>query len=276
MKRHALIALVTLLIAVLACGGPSPQAATAQAMSEALNATQAALASSGGPENAVETAEAQATALAQSAAATEAVAAATQAIGQAATETAIAPMVSELPQYGVDPAQGRPGWVHPPVTIDLTGYEQYDYATQFSGTVARSFVVTADITWNTFTGLSGCGFAFRADDKGNQYLLIATRGGNGHIVFVTMADNKVKDHKDFYALPLDVNNDATNHLAVVGQGTLFTFYTNGVQAGQVDTNAKTGPTASIRYDAGFVALVALSESGRTVCKFDRGWLWLIN
>ncbi len=276
MKRHALVALVTLLIAVLACGGPSPQAATAQAMSEALNATQTALASSVRPENAVETAEAQATALAQSAAATKGVAAATQAIRQAATASAIAPMVNELPQYGIDPAQGRPGWVHPPVTIDLTGYEQYDYATQFAGTVAHSFVVAADITWNTFTGLSGCGFAFRADDKGNQYLLIATRGGNGHVIFVTMADNKVKDHKDFYAAPLDVNNDATNHVTVVGQGTLFTFYTNGVKAGQVDTNVKTGPTASIRYDAGFVALVALSESGRTVCTLDRGWLWLIN
>ncbi len=276
MKRHALIALVTLLIAVLACGGPSPQAATAQAMSEALNATQTALASSVRPENAVETAEAQATAVAQSAAATGAVAAATQAVEQAATASAIAPMVNELPQYGIDPAQGRPGWVHPPVTIDLTGYQQYDYATEFAGTVARSFVAAADITWNTFTGLSGCGFAFRADDKGNQYLLIATRGGNGHVVFVTMADNEVIDHKDFYALPLDINNDATNHLAVVGQGTLFTFYTNGVQAGQVETNTKTGPTTNIRYDAGFVALVALSESGRTVCKFDRGWLWLIN
>ncbi len=145
MKRHALIALVTLLIAVLACGGPSPQAATAQAMSEALNATQTALASSVRPENAVETAEAQATALAQSAAVTEAVAAATQAIEQAATASAVAPMVNELPQYGIDPAQGRPGWVHPPVIIDLTGYQQYDYATQFAD-------------WNMVSSLGGFGF----------------------------------------------------------------------------------------------------------------------
>jgi len=29
------------------------------------------------------------------------------------------------------------------------------------------------------------------------------------------------------------------------------------------------------FEEGFVAMVALSESGRTVCKYDKAWLWLL-
>ncbi len=29
------------------------------------------------------------------------------------------------------------------------------------------------------------------------------------------------------------------------------------------------------FERGFVALVAISESGHTVCRFDNTWLWLI-
>ena len=29
------------------------------------------------------------------------------------------------------------------------------------------------------------------------------------------------------------------------------------------------------FDDGFLAMLALSESGHTVCKFDNAWLWLL-
>jgi hypothetical protein len=34
--------------------------------------------------------------------------------------------------------------------------------------------------------------------------------------------------------------------------------------------------ANTEYERGFIAMVALSESGRTFCQFDNAWLWLIN
>ena len=61
-------------------------------------------------------------------------------------------------------------------------------------------------------------------------------------------------------------NDTTNRLAVVGSGPTISVYTNGVQIGSFDASA---------YEKGFVAMVALSESGRTVCEFDNTWLWVI-
>jgi hypothetical protein len=29
------------------------------------------------------------------------------------------------------------------------------------------------------------------------------------------------------------------------------------------------------FEEGFLAMIALSESGRTVCQFDKAWLWLL-
>ena len=61
------------------------------------------------------------------------------------------------------------------------------------GTIARDFVVSGDITWNTTTGLSGCGWVLRSDgneDAFNQYLTIATRGGNGRVIFAPMLEGE--------------------------------------------------------------------------------------
>jgi hypothetical protein len=30
------------------------------------------------------------------------------------------------------------------------------------------------------------------------------------------------------------------------------------------------------FDDGFLAMLALSESGHTICKFEDAWLWLLN
>lgn len=266
-----------LLAASLACSiSGSNTAATAEAMSRALAETATAAAANINLNAPAETAQAQATALGETAGATQTALAAESSAAQSATATAIAPMVNDLPTYGINSSQGQPGWVHPPVALDINGFRQYKYATEFASTVVRDFVVSADITWNTFTGLSGCGFALRADGKGNQYLAIATRGANGHVIFTVMAGNDVKGYKDFYAAPINPANDATNRFTVVGRGSEFTMYVNGVKSGFVDTNAKTGSFVGFKYERGFVALVGLSESGRTVCEFNNAWLWLLN
>jgi hypothetical protein len=31
-----------------------------------------------------------------------------------------------------------------------------------------------------------------------------------------------------------------------------------------------------RFERGFIAMVAMSESGRTICQFDNAWLWLLD
>ena len=331
-----IIAALILLYAILACNilGPSGPnlEETSQAMSNAILMTVTAEAGSRlDPQAGVPTAQAEATARSLSIAATQTAQSVLSEQALTATAAVFAPIQAELPKFGVDPNQGRLGWIHPPVNLEVEGYMQYDYANEFIGTVARDFVVSADITWNTVTGLSGCGFVLRSDgnqDALNQYLAIASRGASGHVVFGTMANGELVTGQDIYAYGIDPNfdwqNDVTNRLTVVGRGNTFSIYTNDTLIGEVDPSApppqpylpppppepedksdreamakyqaaraayqsvvaeiqenyrkrlEAYKNANTEYERGFIAMVALSESGRTFCQFDNAWLWLIN
>jgi hypothetical protein len=215
--------------------------ATVQALSEsvALTATSSASGAFDSVAN-LQTAEANATEVSRSLIATQTAQAALSEADRAATATAFAPFTADLPNYGVDPSQGRPGWIHPPLEINIEGFHTYDYGNRFIGTVAADFVVSADITWDTRFGTSGCGFVLRSDgnEEGfNQHLVIATRAALGHIIFSTMANGEVVNGYDMYAYGLDPefdwHNDTTNRLTVVGVDNKFTIYTNGTIVGEI-------------------------------------------
>ena len=335
MKRN-FVAAITLGMVILvstgcSAGESADQEATAQALSESIFMTATAQAAEAFDSAAFQlTAEAPATAVSDAAAATQAAAQAADAQVQAVTATAVAPILSELPQYNVDPNAGRVAWIHPPLELYTEGYMQFDYGNIFLGTVAEDFVVSSDITWNTRFGTAACGFVLRSDgneEAFNQYLVMATRGGNGRVIFSTMAEGEVLDGYDLYAYGLDPEfdwrNDTTNRLTVVGRGNEFTVFTNGTQLGVIDvTKPPPAPyipaapeeppeeapdvdkeayaEAKREYDRvvagiwsqyyarlevyeeggtefprGFIAMVALNESGYTQCNYNNTWLWLI-
>jgi hypothetical protein len=332
-KFHLSFVIISFLaIAVSACsGGASNQEATAQALSESFSLTSTAAAADAFSANDnLATVQAQATQSSQDIAATQSAANQLSSEVQSATATAVAPLIAELPAYGVDPSDGYMAWIHPPVTLDIQGYLQYDYANYFIGTTATDFVISADITWDTSYGTSGCGFVLRSDgneDALNQYLAIATRGGNGRVIFSSMVEGEVENAIDHYAYgkdPLfDWQNGTTNRITVVARGEIFSIYTNGTKVGEVAAGKPPvlvlplppvappeGSSNDIQekyelelkeyddlvaqmttrhqqniaiyqpdtpyFERGFVALVALSESGRTICQFDNTWLWIMN
>jgi hypothetical protein len=308
------------------------QEATAQALSQSIFQTATAAAEVAfDPAANQGTAEAEATALSEAIAATQAAQSAEDQQVVDATAEAAAPIKAGLPKYDVDPEAGEVAWLHPPLELHTEGYMEYDYGNIFIGTVAEDFVVSSDVTWNTQYGTSACGFVVRSDgneEAFNQYLILATRGGNGRVIFNTMADGEVLDGYDLYAYGLDPKfdwrNDTTNRITVVGVGTTFTIYTNDTEIGVINAGepppapyippapAQPGNDASqIEKDAyaaakneydravagiwsnyndrmevyedhgtefprGFIAMVALAESGTVDCKFDNTYLWLID
>lgn len=279
MKRWPVIVLPVILFMVAACNaGSEGQVATAESLGQVLVQTATAQAAQVvDPGDTIATAEAEATLQGQAVEAAKEAEATALALDQAATATAVAPIEAELRSYGIDPSGGRVGWIHPPVTLDVEGYLQFGYDSDFIETVAADFVVAADITWNTQYGSTGCGYVVRSDGKEeafNQYLIIATRAAEGHVGFFVQRDGEISidESQEIYANGIDPlfewQNDTANRMVVVGRGDTFTIYTNGTKIGE--------QTIEAGFEKGFVAFVALNESGFTKCQFDNAWLWLMN
>ena len=158
-----------------------------------------------------------------------------------ATATAVAPILQELRLYDVDPNMGWVSWIHNPVTFDLTGYQEYEFANDYPEVTGKDFVLASDITWNTEYGSSGCGFVFRSDgdkEEPNQYMVMITRFAEGSLAYTALSDGNLVNTKNYYPSSVDDNfsweNDATNRLVVVARGQLLTFYTNGKKVGEID------------------------------------------
>jgi hypothetical protein len=196
------------------------------------------------PDASVATAHALATEQELSIAATQAAGITLSDEAKAATASAEAPILAELPKYDVDPSAGRVGWIHPPETLEVEGFMQYDYVNYFISTLASDFVISADITWDAIGSEASCGFVMRSD--GNEaamdtYLATISRVGSGHFLFLTVAKGEMVTGQVFYANgrdpAFDWQNGATNRLTVVGRGNHFWIYTNGTLIGDVDPSA---------------------------------------
>ena len=158
-----------------------------------------------------------------------------------ATATANSPILQELSLYDVNPNMGWVSWIHDPLTFDLTGYQEYDFANDFPEITGKDFVLAADITWNTEYGSSGCGFVFRSDgdkEEPNQYMVMITRFAEGSLAYSALSDGMLVNTKNYYPKTFDDafrwENDATNRLVVVARQEMLTFYTNGVKIGEID------------------------------------------
>lgn len=326
---RALAAGGLLLAAVLACQSSGEPTQDALALSIAGSATAAAR-QTVSPQEELGTAQALATITAQAIRSTEAALSGLSAESLAATATAEAPMLAELSTYGVDPSDGRPGWVHPPVDLEITGYMQTASANDFGSTVVRDFVLASDVTLDTQYGSSGCGFVLRSDgdkEEPSQYMLILSRVTSGRLEFLTFAEGQPAGMRDFYPRTYDPTFTAaqgsTNRIAVVAVGPVFTLYSNGHRLGEIHVDRpptvpdlppppstpvdSADPAAAAAYvqamqaygnevgqiratfqpmlgflqshetnfERGFLAMVALSESGVTRCTFTNTWLWHI-
>jgi hypothetical protein len=331
MLRLLLLGILTL--SVQGCGGgvqSSSSNATTTAISRAIAGTAKAgevTASNGGD---LATAQAEATQKSREISATQIAQLANRDEAKLATATVTAPIVAELSFYGLDASSGKVGWIHEPLTLDISGYQQFAYGNDYMNITARNFVLAADVTWNTQYGDSGCGFMFRSNgdqQKSDQYMVIATRFANGRVIFTAVADGELANFYDFYPKDSDRSfqwqNDTTNRIAIVARDNLIELYTNGLKIGEIDTTQppkqmvipekpappidKTDIAAQKAYEAqmeeyqdileqaqgnfqvakanyqegeavfkdGFLSMLAVTQSGRTVCKFDNAWLWLL-
>jgi hypothetical protein len=188
------------------------------------------------------TAQAKATATQQNVTAKQTESAVGRSEEDKGTATVAAPIMAELEVYGLDPERGQVGWIHEPLTIEITGYQQFTFANDYPGVTARDFVLASDITWDTQYGSNGCGFMFRSNgdqNKPSQYMVTLSRFSSGLALFLALKDGEMHNIHNFYPKTEDRSfeweNQTTNRLAIVGRGTLIEIYTNNVKIGEIDT-----------------------------------------
>ena len=74
----------------------------------------------------------------------------------------------------------------------------------------------------------------------SQYVFAITRFANGHVGFLVIVKGELVNGADLYPRTKDrsfsADNDATNQLTIVGRGSKFQVYTNGILIGEVDPN----------------------------------------
>jgi hypothetical protein len=239
---YALLGLLVLLSACFPQAATTNRQSTVEALAKriALTATAAALVPSD-TNSGKETAVVKATSVAEAHVATQALVSQEDSDAQKATAEVERPVLAQLSFFGEDPDKGRVGWVHAPFTLETSGANGFAARNDFAGVVAGDFVISADITWNTQYGDSGCGFAVRADGNQNapsQYVFAMTRFANGHVGFLVISKGELVNGADLYPRTKDrkfnADNDSTNQLTVVGHGNKFRVFTNGILIGEVD------------------------------------------
>jgi len=238
-----LLGILTLLIQGCGAGAQSSSLdATVTAISRAIAGTATAEKINAASTGDLATAQAEATRQAQDISATQTAQLAGRDVTKLGTATVAAPIIAELPSYGLNSSSGRVGWIHDPLTLDVSGYQQMAYGNDYMNVTAKNFVLAADVTWNTQYGDSGCGFMFRSNgDKQNpdQYMVLATRFANGRVIFTALADGELANMHDFYPKDADRSfqweNGTTNRIAIVARDNLIEIYTNGIKLGEIDT-----------------------------------------
>ena len=193
-----------------------------------------------------------------------------------ATQTAapvVAMIEAELKQYDLSTSDGYLGWMNDSATVRVDSYMEDKRQTTHPDLRVADFVFHTDLTWETSTGLAGCGLVLRSEadlDRGKQYRVYFMR-----ILNLPLWDIEYYKHGAFQRNvtgevlsdgAINTEQGSTNTITVVAQGNKLAVYVNGDRLG-VFTDKALGE--------GILGYMAFQESGETTCTFTNSWLWVL-
>ena len=157
-----------------------------------------------------------------------------------------------------------------PIQITVTKYME-EHKEPLGNDPVGDFVLYTDITWNSSSGLAGCGIVFRSEDdldKGASLRFYLMRLSGMPLWDVEYWKYGVYQSAPGRAQPhggIDDSPGGTNSIVLVAKGTIFTVYANRERLGIVEFT---------KLPKGKLAFMAWQESGETSCKFRNTWLWI--
>lgn len=155
-----------------------------------------------------------------------------------------------------------------PVKIRLDSYGQLTHS-EIEDSQAADFILYTEITWESKSGLAGCGIIFRSEDnlqEGDQYQLFMMRLSGAPLWDIEWWTDGLFTYgwglqSSSY---IDVDPGATNQYLLVATGKQVSVYANGNRIGGINDN---------RRGDGIFAFYGYHESGETTCTFDNTWIW---
>jgi hypothetical protein len=198
---------------------------------------------------------------------------ATQSTRATATyERHLADITDTLDQAGLVASEGHVAWAGFDPREVRTGNE-YIVSNQIAGNHDYGdFVFHSKVTWDTSTGMAGCGVIFRSEPdlaNGEQVVFITHR-----ITGAPFWNVALRRHGELQsslsggfqagsAMHSDVNS--ANEFVLVAMGDQLTAYANGSRLGTV---------TNLTRDTGRMAVLAWRESGHATCTFEDTWIWV--
>lgn len=190
-------------------------------------------------------------------------------------EVVTAAIGKELETVGLSTDAGYLLWAQDePVEIALDSYGQTLYEPFGNSQTASDFVLKTDITWESTGGLAICGLFFRSDanfEEGKQYQYRMLRLSGLPAWAISYYQNG-EFSKDISQVRTNgaINQDqgSTNKLILIAKGEIFTLYINDVRVGSFYDYSK-------NKLEGYLAFLAVQESGETTCKFTDSWVWAL-
>lgn len=189
-----------------------------------------------------------------------------------AAEEALAIVGEELAKYDLTTDIGHLAWVsaEPIEIVSQPGgwifYEPIDEGTEYT-----EYVLHIDVTWESDTGLAGCGVMFHSEpnlEEGKQYQFWAARFSGlpvwsvelyeyGYYVSSAMGESKVNS-------AINQENGSLNTYVLEVHKGVMTAYANGKRLSNVLISS---------LDHGRIGFFLWQESGKTSCTFENAWIW---
>lgn len=157
--------------------------------------------------------------------------------------------------------------------ITLTSYSTHDWIPLASGQFFSDFILRADITWESASGLAICGFWFRAqsDDEDAEHFMFQTIRLSGlpswdveYWKFNEWQATVSPGGRVITTPHIDQDQGSTNTFILAAEGNELTVYANGHRLGKATI---------LKIREGLMTFYPWQESGETTCTFENAWIW---
>ncbi len=192
-----------------------------------------------------------------------------------ASSVVLAKVKKDLTPYKISLPPGNLVYVQSePNELSLSSYGEARFDPFNDNLNVGDFILKTDVTWDSKTGLAGCGLFFHTeqDYKEGERFVFNTLRLSGYpgwdvefhkqdqIVDVLTGETQVSNK-------IKIESGSTNTYILMVKGSTITLYANNYRIGGVEGTQR---------DSGYFAYFAWQESGQTTCTFSNTWVWEMN